>query len=91
MEDDHHEWFWALDLDTMIMNGHFRAETLLDNNYDMIVQKDCHWFNAGSFFIRNSKWSRRFLQQVANVTKPDPEFFMEQAAIMVSIKSTSFG
>jgi galactosyl transferase GMA12/MNN10 family len=67
----------------MFMNGSIKAEDFLDDRYEMIVNNDWNWFNAGSFFIKNSEWSRNFLQMVVNVTKPDPDYFLEQAAIMV--------
>lgn len=84
MEDDRHDWYWAFDLDTMIMNATVRAEDLLDDSYDLIFQRDWNWFNAGSFFIKNSEWSKNYLRQVLNVTKPDPAYFEEQAALYVS-------
>jgi mannan polymerase II complex MNN10 subunit len=88
MEEDDHEWFWALDLDALITNGDAKATDLLDDKYDLVVTRDCNWFNAGSFFIKNSEWSKNFLRQgtvvdiVLNVTNPSPDFFREQAAIM---------
>jgi mannan polymerase II complex MNN10 subunit len=88
MEESSHEWFWALDLDTLIMNTNIKAHEILDDKYDLIVNRDCNWFNAGSFMIKNTKWSRNYLRQgivtdvVLNVTDPKPEFFLEQAAMM---------
>lgn len=55
MENDKHEWFWALDMDSLIMNASIKAENYLDDKYDLIVVKDCNGFNAGSFFIKNSE------------------------------------
>lgn len=63
MEEDRHEWFWALDLDTLIMNGDKKATDLLDDDFDMIINRDCNWFNAGSFMIKNSEWSKNYLRQ----------------------------
>jgi ribosomal protein L29 len=63
MEEDRHEWYWALDLDALLMNGNKKASEYLDDGYDLIVNNDCNWFNAGSFFIRNSEWSKQYLKK----------------------------
>ena len=82
MKENDHEWFWALDLDALIMNSTIKAETFLDDNYDLIVNDDCNGFNAGNFFIKNSAWSLEYLTQVLAWTKPEPDFYREQAAMM---------
>jgi mannan polymerase II complex MNN10 subunit len=81
MEDDKHDWFWAIDVDIMITNGSIKAETFLDDNYELVYQRDWNWFNAGSFFIKNSEWSKEYLRKVLQVKKPRPHFFKEQAAL----------
>ena len=84
------EWFWWLDLDTLIMEPEKSLEdhifnrideiadrTLKDFNplnleldqpytdyseeIDLLITQDCGGFNLGSFFIKNSDWSRLFL------------------------------
>ncbi len=62
MKEDKHDWFWALDVDTLILNGTVKAEDFLDDQYDLIVNRDWNWFNAGSFFIKNSEWSLKYLE-----------------------------
>jgi hypothetical protein len=63
MKEDDHEWYWALDLDAVITNADIKATDLLDDEYDLIVSRDCNWFNAGSFFIKKSKWSMQYLAE----------------------------
>jgi hypothetical protein len=63
MEEDKHEWYWALDLDALLTNGNKKASEYLDDNYDLIVNNDCNWYNAGSFFIKNSEWSKKYLKK----------------------------
>lgn len=63
MFENDHEWFWALDLDTMIMDGDFPVDELTDDGFDLVVNRDCNWFNAGSFLIRNNEWTRNFLME----------------------------
>lgn len=84
------EWFWWLDLDTLIMEPEKSLEehifnridkitdrTLksfnplnldLDQPYvdytediDLLITQDCGGFNLGSFFIKNSDWSKLLL------------------------------
>ena len=55
MKNDKHDWYWALDIDTLIMNGSIKAEDHVDDDYDFVGSKDCNGFNAGSFFIKNSQ------------------------------------
>jgi hypothetical protein len=62
MTEESHEWYWALDLDTVIMNFTIPADIYLDDKYDVIVVKDCNGYNAGSFFIKNSEWSLSYLK-----------------------------
>lgn len=83
MEDDKHDWYWAIDLDILIMNGDYKIEEILDDQYDLIFTRDWNWFNAGSFFIKNSEWSKKYLRKVLDVQNPVPNFFKEQAALMV--------
>jgi hypothetical protein len=55
MKNDKHDWYWALDMDTLIMNGAIKAEIHLDDSYDFVGAKDCNGFNAGSFFMKNTQ------------------------------------
>ncbi|CCF58435.1 hypothetical protein KAFR_0E02830 [Kazachstania africana CBS 2517] len=84
------EWFWWLDLDTLIMEPKKSLEehifdrldeivdrTVSDFNplnlvedlpyidytqeLDLLITQDCGGFNLGSFFMRNSEWSKLLL------------------------------
>jgi hypothetical protein len=50
MADDKHDWFWALDMDTLFMNTTLKAEDMVDDNYDLVVNKDCNMFNGINLF-----------------------------------------
>jgi hypothetical protein len=52
MADDKHDWFWALDMDTLFLNSSIKAEDLLDDHFDLIVNNDCNMFNGISFLIQ---------------------------------------
>ncbi|CCE65479.1 hypothetical protein TPHA_0L01220 [Tetrapisispora phaffii CBS 4417] len=84
------EWFWWLDLETLIMEPSFslddhifsRLDTIADRSLknfnplnievdipyidykqdlNLLITQDCGGFNLGSFFIRNSEWSKALL------------------------------
>jgi hypothetical protein len=50
MADDKHDWYWALDMDTLFMNSTIKAEDILDDNYDLVVDDDCNMFNGIHIF-----------------------------------------
>jgi hypothetical protein len=50
MADDKHDWYWALDMDTLFMNSTVKAEDMLDDNYDLVVNNDCNMFNGIHMF-----------------------------------------
>ena len=65
---DRYQWVFWLDADALIMNPEVRAETLLDDRYNLILAKQPgpdpwgnHHLNTGSFFIKSDKWSKRLL------------------------------
>ncbi|ORY45168.1 hypothetical protein BCR33DRAFT_716496 [Rhizoclosmatium globosum] len=65
---NHYDWAWLLDgRDAMIMNGEIELRSLVakfamerpDLDMDVLIARDISAaMNAGSFFVRNSKWTR---------------------------------
>ena len=76
-----HEWIWALDWDTLIMNrtltiqdhvfgtaAQIRAnQGLTMDDCDLILSQDCNSWNAGNIFLRNSEWSLEFLERIIDL------------------------
>lgn len=85
------QWFWWLDMDTLIMEPEFsledhifsRLDNLTDRTLDsfnplkietdipyidyteeinLLITQDCGGFNLGSFFIKNTEWSKLLLE-----------------------------
>lgn len=92
------EWVWWIDSDALFLNMNLRVEDhilahaeaqRLDrgmgaDNMDFIGAFDrCGGFNAGSFLIRNTKWSRQFLKFVAelDMSLPPDSGYQEQSAM----------
>ncbi|RUS27748.1 hypothetical protein BC938DRAFT_482795 [Jimgerdemannia flammicorona] len=68
----HIKWFWYLSPTALIMNSTLTLESHILHNLtspqyrdrDLIVAWDCRTLNTASFLLRNSKWSRPFLELV---------------------------
>lgn len=52
---------WVLNVQGVITNMTRRLEPVLDDEHDFWVNKDCHGLNLGSFIVRNTNWSRSWL------------------------------
>jgi len=62
----YYDWLFYLDSDAVIMNHSIRLESLIDDNYDMIAAgTNCEGFPvlSGQFLIKNSEWSKKFLDE----------------------------
>ena len=78
------EWAWWLDNDALITNFDIKVETLIDNNYHIIMPVDLASLNTGSFLVRNSLQSREWLQYMIEnkwVYKNDTRWFEQQAVV----------
>jgi len=76
-------WFWWTGTDSMITNHTIKFEDKIIPEYDLIISTDCHEINNDSFLMKNSEWSRGYLQRIINVM---PEYsihhwFEQQAMI----------
>lgn len=61
---EEYDWLFWLDSDALIMNTDIRLESLIDDQFDLIIARDCNGYvNTGSFLIKNSPWSKEFLVQ----------------------------
>jgi hypothetical protein len=61
-----------IDGDTLIMNDEIKLENLimdLSKNMDIMVAQDWTMLNTGVMFVKNSEWSRKFLELVYDQTE----------------------
>ncbi|KAK9710380.1 alpha-1,6-mannosyltransferase [Basidiobolus ranarum] len=85
-ENPHIEWFWWIDLDSIIMEPTIPLEKqVLDPrkivnyaNKDVIISWDCNGMNTGSFFLRNRPWTHDFLNMMVEYSTYDPSYYGEQ-------------
>lgn len=60
-----YDWLFYLDSDAIIMNDSIKLESLIDDRYDIVATSDGGSVPilSGQFLIKNSKWSRDFLER----------------------------
>ena len=78
------QWVWWLDNDALITNFDIKVESLIDNDYHIIMPVDLASLNTGSFLVRNSIQSREWLQYMIDnkwVYKNDTRWFEQQAVV----------
>lgn len=68
---------FVVDVDTMITNHDVRLESFMECDADVFFTRDCNGINAGSYLIRNSQFSRAFLN-AAFSQSGKPEYPGEQ-------------
>lgn len=66
----HYDWILWADGDSIFLNQSIRMEDLVDDNYDALftinTREEPAWsliINAGHYFLRNTPWTHRFLQE----------------------------
>lgn len=73
-----YDWVFWTDADALIMNDAIELESLIDENYDIVVPQDFRGINLGNFLVKKSAWTDQFLKEwylPKNYTKLG---FMEQ-------------
>ena len=86
MENPEYKWIFWTDDDSLFMNYGIQIESLIDENYNIIIAKDPNGINSGQFLIKNSAWSRQFLYDVYAHTECINHFWWEQQAIILEYK-----
>ena len=92
-----YEWVWWVDSDSLFLNMNLRVEDHIlahaesqrrdrgesIHALDFIASHDCSGYNAGSFLLRNTPWSRQFLKRVfeLDMTLPHDAYYHEQSAM----------
>ena len=80
------EWVWWTGTDAMITNHTIKIEDKIIPEYDLILATDCNEINNDSFLMKNSEWSRNYLQGIMDeMPKYVKHYFFEQQAMIDSI------
>jgi hypothetical protein len=56
------------DIDILITNYNIKIESFLDDKHDFYITKDVNGINAGNFIIKNTEWSKSFLDFILSKT-----------------------
>jgi hypothetical protein len=79
------EWVWWTGCDAMITNFTIKIEDKILPDYDLIIATDCNEINNDSFLIKNTAWSKKWLQDIYNSwPKYKTAMFLEQQAMIDS-------
>jgi hypothetical protein len=58
------DWAWWIDCDAMVTNFNVTLESIIDNDYHIIMSTDINGLNCGSFLIRNTPQGRAWLEMI---------------------------
>lgn len=78
-----HDWIWVTGCDSMITNMVTKVESIVDENYHLIIATDQNGLNADSFLIRNSDEGRYYIDYIlAGVDAYRDHHWAEQQAMI---------
>ena len=71
--------------DSLVMNHSVALETLVDEDYDVVLTHDCEGLNSGSVLWKNTPWTHAFLADIFalhnDLSVPQIDIWWDQAAI----------
>ncbi len=82
---DRYDWLVWIDADAVITNKCINIESIIDPNYDIIIaREDCcaRSINTGVFILRNSEWTKNYLQLWYNQEQFSNTWPWDQAAFV---------
>lgn len=86
MKNKECKWVFWTDADSLIMNKEIKLEDLIDEDCDLIITKELHYYNSGQFLLKNSEWSRDFLLKVYSHDECIHHGWWEQMAIIIELQ-----
>ena len=76
------EWMMWIDADAFIMNDEIKLDSIIDDEFDLIIAVDGFTINAGVFLLKNTSNSKHFLKEVYEKDWAVSHPWWEQAAII---------
>lgn len=59
-----YDWVWWIDIDALIMNKNIKIESIIDENFDIILTENKYSFiSNGSSFFKNTSFTKKFLKE----------------------------
>lgn len=82
-----YDFIWVLDCDTLITNHSIPFTQLVDYEHDIFITQDVNGINAGSWIIRNTPESLKFVETIIdNFDAPHEQILMNRYLDMVKVK-----
>ena len=77
------QFVWVLNVQSVLTNHTKQVTDVLDDEHDAYLTKDCHGLNLGSFVVRNTPWTKSWLDFIISL-EPNYRFhpWHEQKAFM---------
>ena len=79
--DSSSDWAVWIDADAFIMNDEIKLNSIIDDEFDLIIAVDGFTINSGVFLLKNTKNSKDFLKEVYEKDWAVNHPWWEQAAI----------
>ena len=79
---------WVLNPASIITNYSKSVTDFVDNEHDFFVTKDCNDINMGSFIVRKSDWTKRYLRYLIDHTKTHSHCWFEQFSVINTYQSS---
>jgi hypothetical protein len=84
------DFVWVLNIQSIITNFTQRIEEYLDDTHDFYVTKDCHDINMGSFIVRKSEWTKKWLEFLLEESPKINHCWHEQQVVIQYHKDARF-
>jgi hypothetical protein len=77
------DWVFWTDADSLVMNSAVPLSWFVDDHYDLILSRDRYnGLNTGNFLVRNTPWTRAFLERVYQQEQFISHPLWENAAVL---------
>lgn len=87
LKQNNYKWVFWTDADALFMNHGVRLEDIIDDKYDFMITYDMHSFNSGNFLLKNSEWSKQFLEKIYSYTECIHHPWWENQAIVLELQN----
>lgn len=87
LKNENYKWIFWTDADAIIMNHGIKLEDIIDDQFDFIITHDCHTYNSGNFLLKNSEWSKLFLEKIYAHEESIHHAWWENHAIIEEIQN----
>lgn len=72
---------WVLNVQSIVTNYNKKIEDLIDADHDFYISPDVGGLNAGSFIVKKSDWSKKWLEEVIKLAPNVNHCHWEQTAM----------